>query len=41
MIKVNQKIEGIAQDIKTMKVRGAGKIAASAAKALIITVQES
>ena len=41
MIKVNQKIERIAQDIKTMKVRGAGKIAASAAKALIITVQES
>ncbi|KPV64795.1 MAG: Ribose 1,5-bisphosphate isomerase [Candidatus Bathyarchaeota archaeon BA1] len=31
----------IAQDIKTMKIRGAGEIARSAAKALLITAQES
>ncbi len=41
MMKISQKIKDIAQDIKTMKVRGAGKIASSAAKALSITVQES
>lgn len=40
-MKVSQKIKHIAEDIETMKVRGAGKIASSAAKALIITAQES
>ncbi len=41
MPKVNKKVKEIAQDIKRMKIRGAGKIARSAAEALLITVQQS
>lgn len=38
---VSAKIEKIAQDIKTMKIRGAGRIARAAAKALKIASMES
>lgn len=38
---VNDKVRSIIYDIKKMKLRGAGKIASSAAEALIITAQES
>jgi len=41
MPKTNKKTEEIARDIKKMKIRGAGKIARSAAKALLITAQWS
>jgi ribose 1,5-bisphosphate isomerase len=41
MIKVNEKVKEIAQDIKRMKIRGAGKIARSAAEALLLTAQQS
>ncbi|MDH5447414.1 MAG: ribose 1,5-bisphosphate isomerase [Candidatus Bathyarchaeota archaeon] len=41
MTKVNEKVKEIAQDIKRMKIRGAGKIARSAAEALLITAQQS
>jgi len=38
---VSVKIEKIAQDIKTMKIRGAGRIARAAAKAMEIATKES
>lgn len=41
MPKTNEKVEEIARDIKRMKIRGAGKIARSAAEALLITAQWS
>jgi len=41
MPKINAKVKEIAQDIKKMKIRGAGKIARSAAEALLITAQQS
>jgi len=41
MTKVNEKVKEIARDIKSMKIRGAGKIARSATEALLITAQQS
>ncbi len=41
MLKANVKVKEIAHDIKSMKIRGAGKIARSAAEALLITTQQS
>lgn len=41
MKKVNDKVKKIIHGIKTMKLRGAGRIASSAAEALVITAQES
>jgi ribose 1,5-bisphosphate isomerase len=41
MIKVNERVREIARDIKSMEIRGAGKIARSAAEALLITAQQS
>ena len=41
MQKTNAKVKKIAQDIKQMKIRGAGKIARYAAEALLITAQQS
>lgn len=41
MFMVNAKIEKIAQDIRTMKIRGAGRIARAAARAIQIATKES
>jgi len=41
MTRANKKIREIAQDIKQMKIRGAGEIARSATEALLITAQKS
>lgn len=41
MAKIHWKVKEIARDIKRMKTRGAGKIARSAAEALLITAQQS
>jgi ribose 1,5-bisphosphate isomerase len=41
MTKADEEVKGIAQDIRLMKIRGAGKIARAAAKALILTAQHS
>jgi len=41
MPKANKKVNEIARDMKRMKIRGAGKIARSAAEALLITAQQS
>jgi ribose 1,5-bisphosphate isomerase len=38
---VNEQVEEIARDIRTMKIRGAGKIARSAAEALLLTAKHS
>jgi ribose 1,5-bisphosphate isomerase len=41
MRKANAKVRAVARDIKSMKIRGAGKIARSAARALLVAAQES
>jgi ribose 1,5-bisphosphate isomerase len=41
MRKINAKVRAIARDIKTMKIRGAGKIARATAEALLVTAQQS
>ena len=41
MPELHKKVKQIAQDIKHMKIRGAGEIARSAAEALRITAQQS
>jgi ribose 1,5-bisphosphate isomerase len=38
---VNKQVEKIARDIRAMKIRGAGKIARSAAEALLLTAKQS
>lgn len=40
-MKVNEKVEKIAQGIKRMKIRGAGRIARSAAEGLLISARQS
>ncbi len=41
MLEPNREVKRIAQDIRQMKIRGAGEIARSAAKALLITAKHS
>ncbi len=41
MTKVDEEVRKVAQDIKSMRIRGAGKIARSAAQALLTTAQQS
>lgn len=41
MTKINARVRAIARDIKSMKIRGAGRIARSAAEALRVTAQQS
>lgn len=41
MRKTNARVRAIARDIKTMKIRGAGKIARATAEALLLTAQQS